>query len=948
MRTGHLRKFFALLLLAAGATCSASQLVGDKGPGRGDSSDEDFVFVDLSIRIFASDSAAVTLSLSPSNGSPNAVAAVVEAMLGCKLGPSSTDEDVVYFHSTSCQLSAAKSGMLHTKTLSLVGLTQATRNLGAQSLALRIMLPDSEASEILPPAPQPKFPTGKLPEKVRKELAATSAYVWTDFGAVPPEIRIQYGYQQATVFRAGVVLVGFLLLPLIIVSWLGRRALSAPPDRAATVWFSYMRYLGWTLNLSLVGWLAIVESLHCADLLQFGFSTQRPGYAWLPLAALEVLKWCTPVVFWVACLVLSKPVQEKLRRVSWTQRELALQALYSFCAALVPLAMWIGALLSVTSGAYRTAVLLFVGALFVKLLAAGKLAKLLGMQPQALTSGDLRDVAFAIAGRLGVKLQQIYLIPSGKGRMANAFARTGNTIAFTDYLLSQMTKREVNFVIAHELTHLQKKHPNKLASILAGVAVGLGFAVASFGSFLGLSTFFTYAIIVLASTVSTYTFTRRFEYEADAGAVAATGDPQAAICALFKLAELNLHPLQWSRWSEKWVTHPSMMRRVKAIATRAQIPEASMQVLTTSGVEPALHYAIPDASQISDKVLSTTNRTRSLRSAVFVLLGVALLPPAFGAFAVRVSPVLAAHWLLVYFLSIVAALALHLLTSNSMPAWMLRPLLQRMRSKLETGGAVQTEAWGGIPVGLSPSDRPRVYEGLAHWDLGFLFLRSDRVCYVGEETGFALRYDQVTDLRLGPGNPEWLRNRRIYIAWKDEERQASGVFSIAAASAETAARLTARTTDLFQQLDRWRAARAASRPLPEALAKLEAPQFREVTSHAPGDSLKGKKFTNEMILTALFAAVVATLFGLPFHLMLYTNGLRLGTHARLTGPGAGWFVVAAALVVRLFQIAPLLFHKEGAAITAAGTFVAVPQTTRIANPAAPQSNYSQVAVLEKK
>src|SRR5712671_5156914 len=131
MRTGHLKRFFAVLLFAACATCSATQLVGDKGPGSGDSSDEDFPFVDLSVRISASDSADVTLSLSPSNGSGNVVASEVEAILGCKLGPSSADEDVIYFHSKSCQLSAARSGMLHVKTLSLVRLTQATKNLGA-------------------------------------------------------------------------------------------------------------------------------------------------------------------------------------------------------------------------------------------------------------------------------------------------------------------------------------------------------------------------------------------------------------------------------------------------------------------------------------------------------------------------------------------------------------------------------------------------------------------------------------------------------------------------------------------------------------------------------------------------------------------------------------------------------------------------------------------------
>ncbi len=112
MRTGHLRRFLAVILLAACATCTASQLFGDKGPGSADPSDKDFPFVDLSARISASDSAAVTLSLSPSNSSANAVVSEVEAMLGCKLGPSSTYENVIYFHSTSCQLSATSKNAL--------------------------------------------------------------------------------------------------------------------------------------------------------------------------------------------------------------------------------------------------------------------------------------------------------------------------------------------------------------------------------------------------------------------------------------------------------------------------------------------------------------------------------------------------------------------------------------------------------------------------------------------------------------------------------------------------------------------------------------------------------------------------------------------------------------------------------------------------------------------
>ena len=947
MRARQLQKLLGLYLLVAAALCFAPQLRAQGPDDYDDDSDTRLKpFVSLGMSIAPDDSVKVTLSALVANGSGKDLLPDVEALLGCKLREERASQAQIYIYNGSCQPSVGKSGPLRTKTISLRKLTDAAKNHGAESLALQIYLPDTEASETLPPAPPPPF-SDKLPRRYRKEILLTSSYVWRDLNAVPPAIRIQFGYRQATIAKTAAILVGFLLLPLILVSWLGRRALSAPAEHAASVWFSYMRYLGWTLNFSLLGWFATVESLRCRELLQFILSSWKSNYRWLPTVSYEALMWCTPVVIWVSCLVLSKRVQEKLRRVSWTHRELALQALYSFFGSFIPLAMWIGALTSLSSSAYRTAVFLFAGGLIVKLLAKGKLAKLLGMQPHALTSGDLRDVAFAIARRLGVQLQQIYLIPSGKGRMANAFARTGNTIAFTDYLLNQMTKREVNFVIAHELTHLQKKHPNKLAGIGAGVTVGVASAVETFRSFFDFSSFFTYGLIFAISMVITFIFTRRFEYEADAGAVAATGDPEAAICALFKLAQLNLHPLQWSKWSEKWVTHPSMMRRAKAIAARAQIPEVSIEQIAVRGVEPRLHYAIPDDSQRQGKVHSTIGKARTLRWLVFLLLGIALLPPAICAFAVKTVPVLAPYYLPMYALGIVTAASLHLLLVNHFPAWMLRPLLERMRTKLEADGSVQTEAWGGIPVGLAPADRPRIYEGMTHWDLGFVFLRSDRICYVGEETAFALRHDQIADLRLGPGNPNWLKNQRIYIAWKDEAKPASGVFSIAAANAETAIKLRTWTSQLFQQLNRWRNARAAARPLPEALAKLETPVLRDVTSHAPGASLKGQRFTKELLLTGIFAVFVALLFGLPFHLREYLNGILSVGANTFAGAGAGWYVVAAGLAVRLWQIAPILFYKDKAAVSAPSMVSSsVTQTAKpVVSAAQPKE---QAGVLERK
>lgn len=911
MKSSTSRALFRSVLLVASLVLFAPAALRAQLEDDEDSDSDPRQVASLSVDIDASSHATVTV-LSGLNGvSANDLLPLVERALGCRMQPVKRVIDSKQFAMRECQLLPGRSGFLRSQSIALRELAAELKSRKADALSLSVVLPDTEASEALPRAPQLTMPfsAARLPESVRRHFALTSNYFWSDLNDVPPAIRIQYGYKQATLAKTGAILLGFLLMPVILVSWFGRRALSAPAERAPAVWFSYMRYLGWTLNASLFGWLATVESLHCRELLRFFFSSARLNTGWMTSATHEALFWGAPALVWTGCLVLSRPVQEKLRGIVWTRRELALQAVYSFCGAFLPLALWFGAVAQLTAGASRMAALLFIAGFVALLFAKGKLAKLLGMQPHALTSGDLRDVAFALAGKLGVTLQQVFLIPSGKGRMANAFARTGNTIGFTDYLLTKMTKREVNFVIGHELTHLQKKHPNKLVGIACGVGIGLGTVLGTFRSATASSPYTIYGTAILLSTIVTYFFSRRFEYEADAGAVAATGDPQAAICALFKLADLNMHPLQWSSWSEKWLTHPSMTRRAKAIAKRAGIPEESIPTIASQQLLPAVHYPLPTETQLKAKVLSTTHKARSLQSLVFLLLGVALVPPAAFAFLVEKIVPLQAYRYEIYAASIAVAVGLHLWLSNSISKNRLQPLNERVRAKLQQAG-IQVDGWSGIPVGFAPADRPRVYEGLTHWDMGFLFLRSDRICYVGDETAFALRYDQISDLRLGPGSPSWIRNERIYLAWKDEAQQRTGVFSIASARPESGTKLRALTSELFRDLNRWRNAKAASRSLPEELAKLDIPQTGAVTAQAPGAALKGGKLLNELFLVGVFAVIVAALFGLPFHLMAFLTRMPARGHAAFSGAGAGWYAVAAGLAIRIFQIAPLFRYKD--------------------------------------
>jgi hypothetical protein len=69
--------------------------------------------------------------------------------------------------------------------------------------------------------------------------------------------------------------------------------------------------------------------------------------------------------------------------------------------------------------------------------------------------------------------------------------------------------------------------------------------------------------------------------------------------------------------------------------------------------------------------------------------------------------------------------------------------------------------------GFSPAAAPRSYESNSFWDIGYLFFRSDRICYRGEEIQFSLRRDQITDIKLDTGLPGFLGSNRVYIAWRE-------------------------------------------------------------------------------------------------------------------------------------------------------------------------------------
>jgi STE24 endopeptidase len=209
-----------------------------------------------------------------------------------------------------------------------------------------------------------------------------------------------------------------------------------------------------------------------------------------------------------------------------------------------------------------------------------------------LPQGTLRERLFALAQRTDFPTRSIELMDGSKrSRHSNAFF-TGfgrfHKIVLFDTLVAQLTEPELESVLAHEIGHYKKRHVLKLLGVsIAGVVAGFaaiawlarqqwfyrafgfehqaGFAAVNVVPALLLFGLLAGTIIFWLSPFVN-SWSRRFEYEADAFARATMGEAQSMVHALRKLSEKNLsnltpHPL----YSGFYYSHPTLLERERAV-----------------------------------------------------------------------------------------------------------------------------------------------------------------------------------------------------------------------------------------------------------------------------------------------------------------------------------------------------------------------------------------------
>jgi STE24 endopeptidase len=201
--------------------------------------------------------------------------------------------------------------------------------------------------------------------------------------------------------------------------------------------------------------------------------------------------------------------------------------------------------------------------------------------------GELRERLLELAQRTGFRCAAIDVMDGSKrSTHSNAFF-TGfgrfRRIVFYDTLLAQLTPRELEAVLAHEIGHYRRGHVPKMffLSALASLA-----AFGLLAWLAGQDWFYTgfrfppsagmpVALLVFALATGLVTFwlhplgngwSRHHEYEADAFARAALGEAAPLVTALRKLHEKNLSNLTpHPAYSFFHYSHPTLLEREAAL-----------------------------------------------------------------------------------------------------------------------------------------------------------------------------------------------------------------------------------------------------------------------------------------------------------------------------------------------------------------------------------------------
>lgn len=656
----------------------------------------------------------------------------------------------------------------------------------------------------------------------------------------------------------------FLLLPALATLLSARRSSA----RAEELWGKHLRFVNRLLNVVWVVWLPIYFFSNVGETIQFLFGGDLISLGSLGQVVKLAFYFIPPIIAMFLCHVASGRVYERVPSVDWSPRQVMRRAVIANAVSLIPMFLVLLGLSTFASSPRQAALYVVIGYVGFILLSQN-MGRLLGSRLHALTSGDLRDRIFDLAHRAGVKLQQVYVLPETSAQLSNAFARSDNSVMITNSLIKNLSRREVDAIMAHEIGHLQAKHPQT-----AGTFMTIAFVIANVvGIFIYKITYSTVATpIIFAGAIGvahllTFFRSRRNERQADAIGVSLTFDPEAFISGLAKLSHLNLMPLHSGGWGESLDSHPGTMGRFQEIAKAHGISESRLQELVTNAEPPPDKY-LPIDDEIDATVFSTEFKNKYRVRLALVVLFILLLSPVPFAVGLARDGVSTLGMLALAVEGLIWSFLISILLRNRIAFWGYQSFCRRLKMKLDKRGLGEAARYGSM-VGLAPAAESRKYEGYSFWDVGVLWLTKEKLYYIGEQCEFALDRAQVRDVYSRDTIPEWVAEKSLFIQWQDSPDGPKQTLHFVATGEVTVTKARRAIDQLQTRIQAWMQQTEEFPAAAPALESIGLPVFPEITSSLALIKFNAGVAFKAALNLAIYAAVLAFAIRLSYTSIAY-------------------------------------------------------------------------------
>lgn len=576
-------------------------------------------------------------------------------------------------------------------------------------------------------------------------------------GAALEPIHIQFGYhvdQLAAIY--------FPLAAMALVLTLLAMALS----KAGHAELNRSLFL-----LGAIFWLGAATRLQAAEPLRILLSGT-------PLAniAAALMNYCPPLLCVASGAALGNRKRETFAEVFW-----------SFGMFLFPVACALGAIPSMTEDDWFVAAPMLVFAPVSIIVCRWRIRASAGVTVQQLSGGELKDRVSELAARTGRRDVRVYVSSSARSQVLNAFALLRNGILMTVPLVESLTKREVDAVAAHELSHLSHVRSNSWAAL--AIAALLLQPPLSELLFPGAGGLFVALLVPSIVFFTALHGARKREFAADAGSAALTGDARAMISALARIARKNEKPIDSNRFAEWFSTHPSTRKRIHRLAAAARLETQEIETLCSSD-DPGVCYTLPpeDSGTIFSLAWQNANAARYSWTVLLSASGAGLLVALLlEKYAGNGFPQLLG--------GVVLGCALTKVLAAAIMSGGYARLGRKVARKLGVSGQL---------VGLAVDSEPRVYNGFRFSDTGFLSFQGGRLCYQSERTTIFLHPADVVEVGMVAAAPSSWRRLQPIVRFRSGESAEVKAFILHTLD------WGATPTRLLRSIARWRATATSS------------------------------------------------------------------------------------------------------------------------------------------